>query len=131
MVNNPLTLTLDDLKENYPSRNQYVTLSCISGRIGTSLISTTYWTGVSLLDILEDLEVSQDAAYLYITSADGYYETLSLDLVRSDPRIMLCYSWDGSPLDPGSLRNEAAKMDHKDRSHRSIQGRLLGGAQLG
>ena len=101
LVDNPLMLTLDDIKNNYESRDQYVTLSCISGRIGTSLISTTQWTGVSLQDILADLQVQPDARYLHITSGDGFYETVDLELIASDERIMLCYAWDGNDLPTG------------------------------
>ncbi len=98
LVDNPLMLTLDDIRNNYESRDQYVTLSCISGRIGTSLISTTRWTGVSLQKILADAKVQPGARYLYITSGDGFYESVDLDLIASDERIMLCYAWDGNPL---------------------------------
>jgi DMSO/TMAO reductase YedYZ molybdopterin-dependent catalytic subunit len=98
LVDNPLMLTLDDIKNNYESRDQYVTLSCISGRIGTSLIGTTLWTGVSLQDILAEAQVRPEARYLYITSGDGFYETVDLDLIAADERIMLCYAWDGHDL---------------------------------
>lgn len=98
LVDNPLALTLDDINNNYESRDQYATLSCISGRVGTTLISTTQWTGVSLQDILADAQVRPEARYLHITSGDGYYETVDLDLIASDERIMLCHSWDGNPL---------------------------------
>ncbi len=98
LVDNPLTLTLDDLRNKYPSRDQYVTLSCISGRIPTTLISTTLWTGVSLQEILAEAKVRPEARFLHITSADGFYETVDLELIESDERIMLCYAWDGEPL---------------------------------
>jgi DMSO/TMAO reductase YedYZ molybdopterin-dependent catalytic subunit len=98
LVDNPLMLTLTDLKDNYQPRDQYVTLSCISGRIGTSLIGTTQWTGVSLQDILADVQVQPEARYLYITSGDGFYETVDLELMAADERIMLCYAWDGHDL---------------------------------
>jgi len=98
LVDNPLTLTLDDLRNNYPSRDQYVTLSCISGRIPTTLISTTLWTGVSLQEILAEAKVRPEARYLHISSGDGFYETVDLELIESDERIMLCYAWDGKPL---------------------------------
>ena len=103
LVDNPLMLTLDDIRNNYPSRDQYVTLRCISGRIGTTLVSTTLWTGVSLQKILADTGVQDSAYYLYITSGDGFYETLSLDLINQDERILLCYGWDGNtlPVDHG------------------------------
>jgi len=98
LVDKPLMLTLDDIKSNYESHDQYVTLSCISGRIGTSLIGTTLWTGVSLQDVLADAQVRPEARYLYITSGDGFYESVDLDLIAADRRIMLCYAWDGQEL---------------------------------
>ena len=98
LVDNPLVLTLDDILHNYESRDQYVTLSCISGRIGTTLISTTWWTGVSLQKILADVQPQSSARYLIITSGDGFYETVDLDLIASDERIMLAYAWDGEPI---------------------------------
>ena len=98
LVRNPLMLTLDDIKNNYESRDQYVTISCISGRVGTSLIGTTLWTGVGLSDVLADAGVRPEARYLYITSEDGFYESVDLDLIASDARIMLCYAWDGHEL---------------------------------
>jgi len=101
MVANTLMLSIDDLRNKYQPRNQYVTLSCISGRVGTTLISTTYWTGVSVQDILADAGVKDSARYLYITSGDGFYETVPLDLIYSDPRIMFCYAWDGNVLPVG------------------------------
>jgi len=98
LVGSPMMLTLDDIRNNYQPRHQYVTLSCISGRIGTSLISTTLWTGASLQEVLADADVSPQARFLHIISGDGFYETVDLDLVSSDERIMLCYAWDGHPL---------------------------------
>ncbi|MFN2224030.1 MAG: molybdopterin-dependent oxidoreductase, partial [Candidatus Promineifilaceae bacterium] len=76
---------------------------CISGRIGTSLISTTLWTGASVQDVLADAGLQDNARYLFITSGDGFFETVDLDLIASDPRIMFCYGWDGNtlPVDHG------------------------------
>ncbi len=103
LVANPLMLTLDDLRNNYPARDQYVTISCISGRVGTTLISTTQWTGASVQAVLADAGVRPEARYLHIGSGDGFYETIPLDLINSDERIMFCYSWDGNtlPVDHG------------------------------
>lgn len=98
LVDNPLQLTLDDIKTNYQPMSRYVTLSCISGRIPTTLISTTLWTGVSVQDVLADAGVQEEAEYLHIRSEDGFYETVPLDLINADPRIMFCYGWDGKPL---------------------------------
>ena len=98
LVDNPLVLSLDDIQNNYEPRNQYITLSCISGRIGTDLISTQWWTGASLQKILADVQVRPEARYLIITSGDGFYETVDLGLIASDERIMLAYAWDGQPI---------------------------------
>ena len=98
MVDNPMSLTLEDIRNRYEARNEFVTLSCISNRIGGDLISTTYWTGASLQDILADLKPLPNATHLFITSEDGFFETVALDLIASDPKIMLAYNWDGRPI---------------------------------
>jgi DMSO/TMAO reductase YedYZ molybdopterin-dependent catalytic subunit len=98
MVDNPLNLTLDDIRNNYDSMDQYITLACISNPIGGDLIGTTKWTGVNLQRILEDAGVQDGAQYLLIKSADGFHETVALDFVRSDERVMLAYAWDDQPL---------------------------------
>ena len=97
MVDNPLNLTLEEIR-NYPSRDQFVTLSCISGRIATSLISTTMWTGVSAQDLLADVGVQPGAKYLEMESADGFHEIIDLELIYDDERIMFAYDWDGQPI---------------------------------
>jgi hypothetical protein len=78
-------------------------LRCISGRIGTGLISTTQWTGASAQDVLADAGLQDNARYLFISSGDGFYETVDLELIANDPRIMFCYGWDGNllPTDHG------------------------------
>ncbi|MEM7333751.1 MAG: molybdopterin-dependent oxidoreductase [Chloroflexota bacterium] len=98
MVDNPLNLTLTDIRNNYPSRDQFVTLSCISGRIATGLISTTMWTGVSAQDLLASVGVQEGARYLDIESADGFHEIVDLELINNDARIMFAYDWDGQPI---------------------------------
>jgi DMSO/TMAO reductase YedYZ molybdopterin-dependent catalytic subunit len=89
--------TLDDIKA-YDVTEDFITMSCISNRIAGDLISTTKWTGVSLQKLLADVPLPENAAYLKITSADGFDETVSLDLINSDPRIMLAYYWQDRPL---------------------------------
>jgi DMSO/TMAO reductase YedYZ molybdopterin-dependent catalytic subunit len=100
LVNNPLTLTLDDLRA-YPKMEQYITMACISNPVGGDLIGTTLWKGVSLQQILADAELQEDAAYLKITGADGFHETVAVDLINEDERVMLCYEWDNQPLTVG------------------------------
>ncbi|NJN68548.1 MAG: molybdopterin-dependent oxidoreductase [Chloroflexaceae bacterium] len=98
LVERPLMLSLDDIRTNYEAMEQYVTIACISGRIPTDLIGTTLWTGVSVQDVLADAGVQDGAQHLFITSGDGFYETVPLDLIRQDRRIMFAYAWDRRPL---------------------------------
>ena len=98
LVDNPMSLTLADIHNNYTPRNEFVTLSCISNRVGGDLISTTYWTGVSVRDILTEARPQSDARYMIIYSGDGFYETVDLEMIRADERIMFAYAWDGRPI---------------------------------
>jgi DMSO/TMAO reductase YedYZ molybdopterin-dependent catalytic subunit len=97
LMQRPLTLTLNDLRQ-YDPMHQFVTLSCISNPIAGDLISTTRWTGVSLKRLLPELIVSDAATHLRFTSADGFSESVAIDTIRNDERIMLAYAWDGVPL---------------------------------
>lgn len=98
LVERPLRLGIDELRSRYPVREQFVTISCISGRVGTGLIGTTLWTGARLAEVLDDAGLREGARWLHVHSADGFYETVDLELVESEPRILLCYDWDGHPL---------------------------------
>lgn len=98
LVDNSMALSLDDLRSSYEAMDQYITLSCISNPIGGTLISTTRWTGVPLQDVLADAGLQDSATHIKITSADGFFETVALDLINNDRRIMLAYNWDGIPL---------------------------------
>lgn len=90
--------TLDELKA-YEPISDFITMSCISNRIGGDLISTTYWTGVSLQRLLQDVPLPEGATHLKISSADGFDETVALNLVNNDARVMLAYYWAGRPLE--------------------------------
>ena len=78
--------------------HRFVTLSCISNPVGGDLIGTIRWTGVSLKGLLPELMLTEAATHLRITSADGFSESLAIETIRNDERIMLAYAWDGVPL---------------------------------
>jgi DMSO/TMAO reductase YedYZ molybdopterin-dependent catalytic subunit len=89
-------LTLASLMA-YPAVTQPITLSCISNEIGGDLISTSYWTGVRLPDLLQELGLKPEAKALAIQAADGYYESVALEDMR-DPRTLLVYGMNGQTL---------------------------------
>jgi DMSO/TMAO reductase YedYZ molybdopterin-dependent catalytic subunit len=97
LVSHPLDLTLQDLQLLEPT-HQFVTLSCISNPVAGDLIGTTRWTGVSLQRVLPRAGLQDSATHLRISSADGFFEVVDLEQVRTDPRVMLAYAWDGVPL---------------------------------
>jgi DMSO/TMAO reductase YedYZ molybdopterin-dependent catalytic subunit len=98
LVESPLALTLDDLRNKYPPLNQFITLACISNPVGGDLIGTQRWTGVSLQRLLPDLGLRPEATHLKLSSVDGFFEIVPLETIRADERVMLTYAWDGVPL---------------------------------
>lgn len=98
LVDNPIELTLDDIRTQYKPLNQFITLQCISNPLGGDLISTQRWTGVPLRDLLKVVKPQSRANYVRITSADGFDEMVSMRQIEDDERIMLAYAWDDLPL---------------------------------
>jgi DMSO/TMAO reductase YedYZ molybdopterin-dependent catalytic subunit len=98
LVESPLALTLDDLRNKYPPLDQFITLACISNPVAGDLTSTQRWTGVSLQRLLPDLRLRPAATHLKLSSADGFFEIVPLETIRADERVMLTYAWDGVPL---------------------------------
>jgi DMSO/TMAO reductase YedYZ molybdopterin-dependent catalytic subunit len=86
---NASNLTLDDLR-SYPAHTQPITLSCISNPVGGSAISSAYWIGLRAWDLMEDLGLSSDAAFIYLESADGFYETVPREILQ-DPQTLFVY----------------------------------------
>jgi DMSO/TMAO reductase YedYZ molybdopterin-dependent catalytic subunit len=97
LVDNPREYTVDEIR-NMPAMSQFITLECISNPIAGDLISTQRWTGTSLKLLLAEWGVKPEATHIDIVAVDGFHETIAIDKIISDERIMLCYDWDGLPL---------------------------------
>jgi len=100
LVAHPVALTLAQLRSSYSSRDQFITLACISNPIGGPLIGTTLWSGPSFRDLLADAQPLPAARYAHLLSSDGFDEVIDLATIQSDPRIVLAYAWNGQPLPP-------------------------------
>jgi len=96
LVDNPMTLSLENIRA-MPSISQYITLSCISNRVGGDLISASQWTGIRLKDLLDEAGLQSGAQELYIESVDGFYESVSMQDMM-DERTFLVYEMNGEPL---------------------------------
>ena len=96
LVQNPLALSLSQIRAR-PAIRQVATLSCISNPVGGDLIGTAVWSGVRLGDILAESGLQSNAKEIRVESADGFYESLSLD-DAFDERTLLVYEMNGEPL---------------------------------
>lgn len=96
LVDNPTSLTLDQIRAR-PSSSQYITLSCISNRVGGDLISTALWTGIRLKDLLDEVGLQPEATALYIEAVDGFSESVIMEDML-DERTLLVYEMNGQPL---------------------------------
>lgn len=98
LVDNPVELTLDELYSKFERVDRYVTLSCISNRVGGDLISTTKWSGFRIRELIDLVKPQASAVALKITGADTFDEYVMLDTIDMDERIMLAYEWDDQAL---------------------------------
>ena len=98
LVENPVSLSLEDLHARFERIDRFITLSCISNRIGGTLISTTKWSGFRMKDFLEYVKPKAGAVAMKITGADNFDEFVMLDLVEAEERVMFAYEWDDQPL---------------------------------
>ena len=71
MVDHPATLTYDELLA-MPLFEQYVTISCVSNRVGGDLVGNALWTGVRLKDVLAAAGVQTGATQIVGRSVDGF-----------------------------------------------------------
>lgn len=96
LVGTELEMSLDDLR-SLPAQTQILTMQCISNPIGGDLTSSSRWTGVRFMDVLASAGVKATAAGAYITSADGFYEFVTMEDIQ-DERCLLVYEMNGVAL---------------------------------
>lgn len=95
LVDNPLTLTYEDLK-SMPSIEQYATLECVSDKVGDNLTSNALWKGVSLKDILQRAKIGTGAIYIVFRCYDGY--DVGIPLEQGLNGAFLAYEMNGVSL---------------------------------
>ena len=97
MVDNPITLTLQDLHA-LPVTTEYVTLECISNLVGGPQISTGIFSGVQLKYLIQQASPQAGGTWAAFKSSDGYTESLPLSMINGDPTILVAYQLDGVSL---------------------------------
>lgn len=99
-VNQPLTLTLDDIKA-YPAVTEMSTLECYYTVGPFLLVSSANWTGVRLNTILQAVGPLAEAKSISFFGLDGYIMgKFSLEEMRQRDDILLAYDMNGETLAP-------------------------------
>ena len=96
MVGNPLKLNYEEIK-SMPAIEEFVTLECISNKIGGDLTGTALWKGVRLKDILEKSKILPGVKYIVFRCSDGYDVGIPLDKGLMNETI-LAYEMNLAPL---------------------------------
>jgi DMSO/TMAO reductase YedYZ molybdopterin-dependent catalytic subunit len=96
MVGNPLKLSYEEIK-SMSAIEEFVTLECISNKIGGDLTGTALWKGVRLKDILEKSKILPGVKYIVFRCSDGYDVGIPLDKGLMNETI-LAYEMNLAPL---------------------------------
>jgi DMSO/TMAO reductase YedYZ molybdopterin-dependent catalytic subunit len=98
MVERPLEVGYDELLE-FPLIEQYVTIACVSNRVGGNLVGNALWTGVRLKDVLEIAGVQDGATQIVGRSVDDFTAGFPTDWALADGREpMIAVGMDRQPL---------------------------------
>ena len=96
MVNQPLTLTLDQLNQR-ATTHKITTLMCISNELNGDLTGTAEWIGVPLADLLNEAGVQPGVVDLKLHAADDYEDSFPI-AKGLDPDTLVVVGMNGAPL---------------------------------
>jgi hypothetical protein len=100
LVERETTLTWDELLA-LPMFEQYVTIACVSNKVGGDLVGNAKWTGVRLREVLDIAGVSSSASQLVGRSVDGFTAGMPTAWVMDPAREpMIAVRMNGEPLPP-------------------------------
>jgi DMSO/TMAO reductase YedYZ molybdopterin-dependent catalytic subunit len=98
MVDREVELDFGELLE-FGLFEQYVTIACVSNRVGGDLIGNAKWTGVRLRDVLARAGVQAGATQLVGRSVDGWTAGMPTAWVMDPAREpMIAVGMNGEPL---------------------------------
>ena len=100
MVDHAYTINYEELLA-MPLVEQYVTIACVSNKVGGDLVGNALWRGVRLRDVLDRAGVKQGATQVVGRSFDGWtagFPTAWVD--RSDREALVAVAMNGDPLPP-------------------------------
>jgi DMSO/TMAO reductase YedYZ molybdopterin-dependent catalytic subunit len=97
MVDNPMTLTFDDLMK-LPMEDHDVTLTCVSESVGGGYIGNARWQGTLLAPLLKKAGVQPGANQIVMRDVNGMNLGVATDPVLDGRASMLAIGMNGSAL---------------------------------
>jgi DMSO/TMAO reductase YedYZ molybdopterin-dependent catalytic subunit len=94
LVDNPLTLTYDEVINQYQSQQKVIKLDCVEGWSVTIL-----WEGALIKDILQPAGIKPETNTVIFYAYDGYSTSLPLDYI-TEKNIILAYKMNGVTIPP-------------------------------
>jgi DMSO/TMAO reductase YedYZ molybdopterin-dependent catalytic subunit len=95
-VEKELEINYGDLVQRATTQN-ITTLCCISNELNGDLISTAQWTGVPLVDLLNEAGLKEGAVDIKFHAADDYEDSVSVE-VGMDPDNLVVIGMNGETL---------------------------------
>lgn len=97
-VDREVRLTYDDLR-SMPLFEQYVTIACVSNKVGDDLIGNALWTGVDLREVLDMAGVQPAGEQIVGRSVDGFTAGFPTAWAMDPARKpMIAIGMNGQPL---------------------------------
>jgi len=97
LVDRELELSLTDLQE-MGLHEEYVTISCVSNKVGGGLVGNAKWTGVKLTDVLDRAGVKPEATQIVGRSVDGWTAGFPTEVAYDGREPLIALGMNGEPL---------------------------------
>jgi DMSO/TMAO reductase YedYZ molybdopterin-dependent catalytic subunit len=100
MVDREVEHTYEDLLRREDLVEADITMTCVSNEVGGYLMSSGRWTGVPLVNLLEEAGVQQGADQLVGRDGDGFTTGFPVEVLDDGRPAILALLLDGEPLTP-------------------------------
>ena len=97
LVDRPFSLTYDQLL-SLPMIERYITIACVSNRIGGDLIGNALWLGVPLRTLIEEASVQDEGTQLIGRAVDEFTVGFPTAAVFDGREAMVAVGMNGEPL---------------------------------
>jgi DMSO/TMAO reductase YedYZ molybdopterin-dependent catalytic subunit len=96
-VDREVIITYDDLT-SADLIERYVTLSCVSNKVGGSLVGNALWTGIPLVGVLEEAGVAREGTQVVGRSVDGWTAGFPIEAAFDGRESLIAVGMNGDVL---------------------------------